>query len=167
MRNAWSEIDHIRPSQRRWHKQAAALGAVLVLVLAGCGDGDDDSDGGTEGASAAGDAVVKADLKEFSLVLASDEVPAGSITIEAKNSGTIEHEVVIFKSDAAVDALPVIDGKVPEDDPAVTFVDEISEFAASTTASGTFDLEAGRYILICNIPAHYTQGMRAVLTVTG
>lgn len=167
MRQAWFDIDHTRPSRRRRHRQAAALGTALVLVLSGCGDDDEDSDGGTKAASAAGGTVVKTDLKEFSLVLESDEVAAGSITIEASNSGTIDHELVIFRSDAAVDALPVIDGKVPEDDPAVTFVDEISEFAAGTTASGTFDLQAGTYILICNIPAHYTQGMRAVLTVTG
>lgn len=164
MTAAWSEIDHTRPSRRRRHKQAAAFGTALVLVLAGCGD--DDSDGGADVASSPAGSVVKSDLKEFSLVLATDEVPAGSITIEATNSGSIEHELVIFKSDAAIDALPVIDGKVPEDDPDVTFVDEISEFGAGTTASGTFDLDAGKYILICNIPAHYTQGMSAVLTVT-
>ena len=163
MRQAWTAIDHIRASR---HKQAAALAAALVLVLAGCGDDDKDSGGGTEATSAAGGVVVKADLNEFSLVLKSDKVAAGSITIEASNSGKEEHELVILKTDAAVDALPVIDGRVPEDDPAVPFVDEIGEFAAGTTASGTFHLDAGRYVLICNLTDHYTQGMRAVLTVT-
>jgi len=164
MRQAWSEINHTNPSRRRRYKQAAALGAALVLVLAACGDDEDASHGATEPEPSP---VVNVHVKEFTLVSDISEVASGKITIEATNDGTIEHEVIIFKSDAAEDALPVVDGRVPEDDPAIVVVDEISEFEAGTTSSGTFDLAPGRYILICNIPAHYEQGMHTVLTVTG
>lgn len=165
MSAAQSGIEQANLIRRRRHKQVATFGTALVLVLAGCGDDKDDSAGATP-ASGEGATVVQADVKEFSLVLSSEEVKAGSVTIEAHNKGTIVHELVIFKSDAAIDALPQVDGKVPEDDPNVAFVDEISEFDAGASASGTFDLDPGKYILICNIPAHYEQGMRAALTVT-
>ncbi|CAN5433817.1 hypothetical protein BH10ACT2_BH10ACT2_07780 [soil metagenome] len=165
MRQAWSEIDHISPSPRRRYKHAAAFGAALVLVLAACGDDDDaNTSGGTE---APAGPVVKVHVKEFTLTSDKSEVPAGKITIEGTNDGTIEHEIIIFKTDIAEGELPIVDGRVPEDDPALTVVDEVSEFEAGTTSSGTFDLAAGRYLLICNIPAHYGQGMHTVLTVTG
>jgi uncharacterized cupredoxin-like copper-binding protein len=29
----------------------------------------------------------------------------------------------------------------------------------------TFDLDAGAYVLICNVPTHYEQGMRGTVTL--
>jgi uncharacterized cupredoxin-like copper-binding protein len=59
--------------------------------------------------------------------------------------------------------LPVVDAKVDESQ--VDIVGEIEEFRAGETASGTFDLTAGNYILLCNIPAHFGQGMYLGFTV--
>ncbi len=165
MRQACSEIDHISPSPRRRYKQAAAFGAALVLVLAACGDDDDASS--TAGTDAPAGAEINVHVKEFTLTSDKSEVPAGKVTIEGHNDGTIQHEIIIIKTDLAEDALPLVDGKVPEDDPTIDVIDEVSEFDAGTTSSGTFDLAPGRYLLICNIPAHYSQGMHTVLTVTG
>jgi hypothetical protein len=50
-------------------------------------------------------------------------------------------------------------------------VDEIEEFPVGETQSMTLDLEAGSYVLICNIydadeqEAHYQEGMRLAFTV--
>ena len=50
-------------------------------------------------------------------------------------------------------------------------VDEIEDIAVGDTPSLTVDLEAGSYVLICNIysedekEAHYSEGMRIGFTV--
>lgn len=50
-------------------------------------------------------------------------------------------------------------------------LDEIEEFAVGETQSLTLDLEAGSYVLICNIytaeeqESHYQEGMRLGFTV--
>jgi hypothetical protein len=66
-------------------------------------------------------------------------------------------------SDATPSALPVVDGLVPESD--VDFRGEMEQFPAGSIRTGTFRLEAGRYLLICNIPQHYQQGMVAEFVV--
>ncbi|MGD9701728.1 MAG: phospho-sugar glycosidase domain-containing protein [Acidimicrobiia bacterium] len=147
-------------------RSAVALGAASLLVLAaGCGDDNDDSGGAAASDGGTPASVLDVDLSEFKVELSTSEVATGSVTINANNKGTIEHELVIVKSDADSAALPQVEGKVPEDE--VEVIDEIKEFKAGTTASGTFDLAPGKYLLICNIPAHYSQGMHAPLTVTG
>ena len=63
------------------------------------------------------------------------------------------------------------DGSVPEDE--VDVVDEIEGLAVGDSGEVTVDLEAGAYVLICNIvqeeadgtiEAHYERGMRTGLT---
>ena len=50
-------------------------------------------------------------------------------------------------------------------------VGRIFDFVANTTCTARFDLEPGRYALICNLVddgfnPHYSQGMSTTLTVT-
>lgn len=128
---------------------------ALIAVAAGCGD-----DG-----SSGGDGDLSVTLSEWKVKLDRASVSAGSVKIDAKNAGTIEHELLVVRSDVAAGGLPVVDGRVPEDK--IDVIDEIPEFKAGAKASGTFELTAGRYLLLCNLPAHYQQGMVAELTVTG
>jgi len=76
------------------------------------------------------------------------------------------HEFVVFKTDLAADALPTDDtGDVAESD---TFapVDEVEDIGLGNDEKLTVDLTAGSYVVICNIPAHYRQGMHAAFTVS-
>ena len=41
----------------------------------------------------------------------------------------------------------------------------IETFAAGETEQSTFQLTAGNYVLICNLPAHYLTGMSSRFTV--
>lgn len=141
----------------------ALLRASVALVLgcamfatAACGDDDDDDDNnGAPGLSVT--------LDSYSIQLSNATVPAGAVEIEAKNAAGEAHELVVIRTDLAADALPVESDKVVEDD--VDVIGEIEEFGGGTTESGTFTLESGKYVLICNIPAHYGLGMHAALTV--
>jgi hypothetical protein len=161
----------------------AAAAALLAFAAVACGDDDDNGDespvppttsGAQETPQAGGaEGTVSATLKEFEIVLDTDTVSAGSVSFEAENIGPEdEHELVIIQSDLAPGDLPTKDdGSVDEDQ--VDVVNEIEEFAVGSTEELTVDLEAGSYVLICNIveetdgatESHYTNGMHTALTV--
>ena len=79
----------------------------------------------------------------------------------------------MIRSELAPDSLPTNeDGKVPEEE--IDLIDEIEPFAAGTTEEIRLDLEAGSYVLICNIvefppneepESLYLQGMYTSFTV--
>ena len=61
-----------------------------------------------------------------------------------------------------------------EESEGLTIVDEVEDLAVDATESLSVDLEAGSYVLICNVvqeepdgtmEAHYAEGMRASFTV--
>lgn len=146
----------------------AAL-VALSLIAASCGGGAKETSGGktepglkTEG----GGETVDAELKEMTITASPSSIAAGSVTFAATNVGTIDHELVVLKTDLAPDALPVKDGKVEEAGTGIQAIGEIEEFAPGKTESATFNLEAGKYVLLCNIASHYQAGMRAAFTVS-
>jgi len=148
--------------------------ALVGLALAGCSsDNKSDSSTSTTGVTVATTGagttvnVVVSDTKgldgPMTMTASPASVPAGKVTFVVKNTGTIEHEMVVLKTDTAFDKLAVdADGKVSED----TTIGEVAEFAAGTTQSVTLDVTAGQYALVCNIAKHYGVGMRVALTAT-
>ncbi len=89
---------------------------------------------------------------------------AGPVTFAVKNAGTQLHEFVVVKTDLKADALPVVDHKI--DETTLTPVDEIENIALAATPTLAVDLDAGHYVLLCNIETHYAQGMRADFDVS-
>ncbi|HWO69363.1 MAG TPA: hypothetical protein VNP94_01195 [Actinomycetota bacterium] len=139
----------------RW----TALAVVLGLAAAGCG-------GGAE-------TTVDVTLREFSVEPAQASAPAGTVTFQIRNEGPNDaHEFVVIRTDLAPDQLPTDDrGVVQEDAPGIDVVDEVEEIPVGGSATLSVDLDAGSYVLICNIydeeeqEAHYSQGMRTAFTV--
>jgi hypothetical protein len=146
--------------ERQSHWVWGIISAVIsVFLLAGCGGG--------------GVKEVKASLKEWSITPEVSQIESGKVRFVVANDGSEPHEFVIIRSDLSPDALPVVDGKVDEE--RVDIVDEIEPFAAGITERKTVDLEAGKYILICNIvervpgepvESHYENGMLTGFLVT-
>ena|SRR5438034_11443196 len=129
--------------------------AAMLLLVAACG--------GNEGASGG----VKTTVKDFSISLDSTSAKAGSVTFNVHNDGPSTHEFVVFKTDLAPDKLPTAsDGTVDEEGQGVTHIDEIEDIAAGSDQSLTVTLEAGNYVVICNLPGHYQQGMHATFSAT-
>lgn len=117
-------------------------------------------DGGNGGAA---EGAIGVTLSEFDVEPAESSATAGEVTFSVVNDGAIAHELVVVKSDAAEDALPVQGGVVPEDQ--VDVIDKTGQIRTKQSEDLTVTLEAGSYILICNIPAHYGSGMHAAFTV--
>lgn len=137
--------------------QGLRLLGLLVLVMAGLI--------GVTVANAQ-DSTVNVELNEWNVIPDVSSVAAGDIEFVATNTGSIEHELIVVQTDLAPDALPVSGGRVDESGAGLTVIGEIPEFAAGGTESASFDLEAGDYVLICNIAGHYEAGMSAAFTVT-
>ncbi len=148
-----------------WALIAAMFGTMLLL--AACGDSG--SGGSTSSASGGGGSKVNVELNEWKIIPNPDSASAGSVEFTAKNTGSIEHEMVIVKTDLAPDALPTNDSgtRVDENSDKFEVIGEISEFEAGKTEDASFDLEPGNYVLFCNIEGHYKAGMTTGFTVTG
>ncbi len=128
---------------RRWLAVPMILG--LAFVTANCGD----DEGG-----------VSATLADFSITLDSDSASAGEVTFDVTNDAEQTHEFVVFQTDLAPDQLPTDEnGDVDEAGEGVTLVDEIEDIEGGSSESLTVNLDAGSYVLICNLPGHYQQGM--------
>ena len=84
----------------------------------------------------------------------------------AKNAGTIAHQFVVLETNLAPEAVPVVNFKADETAAGVSKVGDIKELKPGSTATASFDLARGRYVLICNVPTHYNGGMRAPFEVT-
>jgi hypothetical protein len=159
-----------------------ALGMVVVAAafgFAACGDDDEAATPTTEAptttvAGLEGDVTVL--LSEFIVEPDPTSVPAGALTFVADNQGGEVHELVVARAESA-EALPT------DDDGAVdeagleegALIGEIEDVAAQTQDSVDLTLDAGSYVLFCNITeeeddgtieSHFAEGMHAAFTVT-
>ena len=137
---------------------AVAALALLGAVACSSSSSSSSSAGGSDPGG------VSATEKDFAIDLASSSAPAGSVTFNISNEGPSTHEFVIIKTDDAPDALPTKNGTVNED--GLTIVDEQEDIAPSTTATLETNLDAGSYVIICNLPGHYEAGMHTAFTVS-
>jgi hypothetical protein len=141
---------------------------ALSLVGAACGDdsssgnGGDTSSNDTSGGdtSGGGGNEVTAVVKDFEISLDPTSSPAGQTKFKVTNEGPAVHEFVVFKSDLAADKLPVDDeGLVDEAGEGVELIGEVEDMEPNSTHDLSEDLDAGKYVIICNIPGHYKLGM--------
>lgn len=106
---------------------------------------------------------IRADLREHAIVLTSNEVRAGEVTFVVRNRGGQAHDLIVIRTDAAADALPVDQqSQKATEQGRVGGVELINPGRSSNLR---LTLEPGRYVLICNVPTHYQLGMRVELTV--
>lgn len=165
----------------RRHAISVIAGIFLITtVVTACGSDDSTSSATpTETANpVAGEgSTVDLTLQEFAIIATPSSVPAGSVTFTTTNTGPDDvHEVVIIKTDLALADLPIDkDGAAIEDAEGLDAIDEIEDLEVGDTQDLTVDLEAGSYVLVCNIvqtepdgslEAHFKMGMSTTFTVT-
>jgi uncharacterized cupredoxin-like copper-binding protein len=129
---------------------------VPALVLAGVGL----AQAATHAAS------VKATEVEFHIKLSAPSGKAGKITFTVKNAGHLAHEFLVLKSNLAAGKLPLT-GTTVNVAKAGKLIGGITGAGLKAGASKTITLSlpAGRYVLFCNLPAHYKSGQYATFTV--
>src|SRR5919108_6690512 len=148
--------------RRRMRGLGSAVALAALLGMTACVGGEE--------------TTVAVTVQEFSVLPAQDSAPAGSITFEVENTGPEDtHEFVVIKPDLAPDALPTAeDGSVDETGEGIDeVIGEIEDIAVGSTDTLSTDLDAGSYVLVCNIVeeeggdtlVHYALGMRTGFTV--
>lgn len=142
---------------------------ILVVALAACsgtGSNSATSTATSAASGAGGGTTVNVTETEFKIEADATSAPAGQVTYNIKNNGTIAHEFVVIKTDDAASALPVASGESVVDEDQLTGIDEKEDIEPGTSVTLTVNLEAGHYALICNVEGHYTSGMRLDFTVS-
>ena len=169
---------------RRILISVASIGVAALAFAACSGDHMDDSMGGgghgsgNHHGSANQSTPKKAGqfrLDEWTITADAAELPSGSQTITALNTGHHTHELIIVAA-SDVAALPTKDdGSVDEQALEAVTVGEIADVAAGSTKRATFDLAPGTYVAFCNITDtmgmgnmehnHFDLGMHTNFTV--
>lgn len=171
---------------------AAVVGSALFLA---CGGDDDDSttdvtEAPTSVAASASPTSTKAaaatvtpeetqtpavdvavTLSEYEVVTDFPSGPAGDYTFSIANEGPAEtHVFMIVQTDLAPEELPVTSNGQFAPSSAAVILANTPSIGANATDSFSFDLEAGKYVFICNNvdaegQGHYGKGMRTGFTV--
>ena len=166
-------------------KSIGAVGALVALLsllvfVAACGDDGDDADPtATEPAvveptavdptpdepAAGAETTIDVSLTEFVVDPSAATAPAGAVTFSISNAGASPHNLKVVATDLGADALPVDDDAFAVDEDQVDIRAASSDLDAGEAEDLTVELEAGSYVLICNVPAHYDSGMTIAFVV--
>ncbi len=109
--------------------------------------------------------AVDVSLKEFEIGLSMDSALADTVTFNVSNDGTVLHNFRVIRTEDDPADLPVDEDTFMVDETQVDVAASSDDLDAGQTEEVTADLEAGSYVLICNVPTHYDAGMRTAFTV--
>ena len=104
--------------------------------------------------------TVTATLSEWKLVPSLKNLPAGKVTFVIRNKGKLAHEFVLTRTNIAPAKLPTSGGVAT-----VKPLAAVRNIGPGQTKRVTVTLKAGKYVLLCNLPAHYQSGQYAGLVV--
>lgn len=111
------------------------------------------------------DSTVDPALAHMRMVLDRDSLKPGRVTFEATNqSKGLVHEVIVVRDDGGTE-LQYDAKKNIVIEKRIQSLGEISDLPPGKSGKLTLDLKAGAYLLICNQPGHYKDGMKARVTV--
>lgn len=132
--------------------RALALLVVALLTLSACGGAPE---------KLPEDVNVIVEMRDYKIELNTPTLTAGTVKFGIRNAGGMEHSFELIKTDLAPDKLPVdtAQAKAKEDG----LVKQVKSIAPGKVAVVTANVDAGNYVIICNIAGHYQLGMRAAL----
>jgi uncharacterized cupredoxin-like copper-binding protein len=92
---------------------------------------------------------------------------AGEVTFEVTNtSKDFVHEMVISPVADTTKPLPYLQDQEKVDEDTAGHLGEVAELDPGAKGALTITLTPGTYILYCNIPGHFINGMWTTITVT-
>ena len=112
--------------------------------------------------------AMKGDMSKAIMSIEVDkrQVVRGKVTFDVTNvSKSIIHELIVapIKDENAAMPYDEKEFKVLEENS--THLGEVSELDPGKKGALTLDLKAGKYLLYCNVPGHYMDGMWTVIEV--
>jgi len=138
--------------------QCASAGTIIKVTLM-------DKGSGVEMASDHGMGMANMDMpSNMAVKLSTNKVAAGEVTFLVTNSSTeMEHEMILVPF--AGKALPYDDKNAKLNEDEAGSLGEVSETKPGHSGQLKLKLKPGNYVLFCNIPGHFANGMWAKLTV--
>ncbi len=112
--------------------------------------------------------VVEVKEVSFRIHISQETVQAGPVTFHIVNGADdMLHEFIIVKTDLPSTDLPLdpVTSRVNED--AIEIVTSQDNIEPAHSRDINLTLDAGHYVLICNLPGHYLQGMMVDFHVNG
>jgi uncharacterized cupredoxin-like copper-binding protein len=104
-------------------------------------------------------------IAHMRIVLDQDTIKPGRVILQAENqSKNLVHEVIIGRDDGAKQ-LPMDAKHDRVIESRVRRLGEIADLAPGKTGKLSLNLKPGNYVLFCNQPGHYHDGMVTRLTV--
>lgn len=148
---------------------------ILVSLLAACGNNTTAQQSSSNSFPASSTSantsnnVTKIDVKEkeMKIIPSSNTATAGQIDFVIKNVGRMPHELVVFKTDLPIDKLPQKNGEMDENGAGVKNVADTGEnyLKSGETRTLRANLTPGNYVLVCNLPGHFSGGMKTAFVV--
>ena len=108
---------------------------------------------------------VNVSLLSFNIAVSPEVVGAGDVTFHLKNDSTdAVHEFAIVRTSLSASRLPIEpDGSVEAY--VLDIIADLGHLDPGQSGDFSINLNAGKYVVICNIGGHYKKGMYASLTV--
>ena len=148
---------------------------LFALVLSGCTPGNNNNGGsGTNTVPETGSVpntgnnaeatTVNVSMTTYAFQLDNPNVPAGPVTFHVTNDADdMGHEFILLKTDLTASELPTNANGVVEEETLESLGEVEAEIGESKDL--TVDLVPGHYVILCNEPGHYANGMVLDLTV--
>ncbi len=158
--------------------QTASIGMVAVVAVTGGAIWAAVDDRGEDGEppAANGEPTPGATVEDGSILVGLVDpdwavtaspaiVPAGDLTLSVENQGNLIHNLRVIRTDLDADQLPIGPDGFTVDEANLNVVLSLADLRAGDLVDSEVTLEAGGYVLLCNIPGHYDSGMRIAITV--
>jgi uncharacterized cupredoxin-like copper-binding protein len=157
-----------------WRLVAPLVAGACAFAVAACGSEDitaPEAEAASDGpkATQVEAKLGHAESGEFTFTLDKGSVPEGPVVFNIENIGTIEHEFELVKTNVEADKLPPkADDKTKANVEAGggEEIKEVEDIAPGAKTKLAVDLEPGKYLIVCNLPGHYADGMVIPFTVT-
>ncbi len=139
---------------------------IVTLTMPQSSQAQGSTGSSSGGGGSSGSTSVDVTETSFNIKLSTDSAPPGQVTFHVSNQAdAVPHQLTVIKTDKAPGQLPTSNGKVDLSN--LNVIGQTDNIQTGQSQDLSVNLEAGSYVLICNIPSHYSNGMYAGFTVGG
>ena len=142
----------------RRHRLVPAVSVLFALLLAGAAAAAKPPERYTRATT------VSAVEVEWHIKLSRTRMPAGPVMFMVRDAGKLPHMFIVLQTNLPAGKLPMKGNEV-DLKKAGKVMGEIRNIAPGKSATVALTLKRGRYVALCNFPAHYKAGQHAAFRV--